>query len=59
MQSIRIALETSDFSVERSINMQGWVNVMVYGPDGSSVELEMHPGVAVDLSCALLAPEDP
>jgi hypothetical protein len=59
MQRIRIVLETSDFSVEHSTNARDWVNVTIYGPDGSSVELEMHPEVTTDLARALLLPEDP
>lgn len=56
MSSIRISLETSDFSVERDSN--GRTNVMIYG-DGHTVELDLDPEVGVDLMVALANPEEP
>lgn len=63
MPSIRIVLDTSDFSVElhpvESTPPQKRINAMIYGPNGETVELDLDPIVADDLANCLMNPEDP
>lgn len=53
--TVRIKLDTSDFTVERTV--EGRIVVYIDGAEASA-ELDLDPGVAADLFLALANPEE-